>query len=1340
MEDIHKLSMDIKEFIEIYTHKLKPPIQDRENQIVEADLLWNASYFWACIIHKSTPLREKLTFDEFENYKQQYEKKNNSSINSDILFEKFWLRNVLGFVEIPGGIRCLCSIFEELRNYKNELEFITYLYEFLPNQDKKISKNEFEDKVCEYVQGKNITIDAEKIYQQNWFEIKDDIIDLTNFNHYYSPFLIYWDDFLFISNLKERKTHTHKGLQITQSDFNSIYETFKQLYINIPSIETLINQKVIRKEKDIYYINFHDTKPRYFDLSDKICGFYWELLIKDADYQSDKERLIEYLSKVFYWEGSSDVLRYATKSAKKRFLDTAFDLIQRENDLEGVNNELLKVQLDDYHIHGIYEIAFTRYGEDYQLDNSDLFELYAGIYKIEHEGHYITFLHDQNSREWIFYLLRILVKHDFEVERDVYQEDEDIKTPIERYKRVTQLLKDSKDKPSLLGQIVHNIVYHRREIIPYLLKDSDLLTLSFQIVDEIEFPKEDKNELSIRLWKKCLQLALNTIRSISDCKKSAKIIFQIFRQINKNKYDIAYNRNSNDRDITCRRERENKLLSLIEDSLSNNTYRIRNAKDYLIPHIFNELSTCVIEFKEQNIYNNGVLRLPLLKIDAITWLMKCSTYWKYKSQFTESNIDVLPITKAIYSLYIDTIEKEKIEKYNFFEKKEEEAIPIWGEKQERISLIEWIYPIWFIYKNRQLNKFLEPNFVFENTNEYYNKRNQYTAQTLRIHIGVLLQIHKKLILPHIPYGLKGEDLSKIKKRIEDRILDYLEFHSSNIPGDGKIDIFDYQQEWGFNSSEQEALLPQIADAINYFSDKDRLIDIIIGSNDIIKILTFSDTIKSEGLKKKLIDKIKNIDVEQFLDNSHWIPEIQSTLQKLSGYPELTLQIEKVLSFWEKQVITARNNKHEYQEQLYRTRLLLAYFKEDEVLLNSTPLPDKNGVITIGDISNAEMKDFYRALIRIKSKPSDSYSIFSHLSEKYPKYTNIALNRMAAKINMGENEDNTDFYNEALEEWEEFANANKVDESTLGTTFLMNKMFIYSKMQQYELINTMYQSFDFLIKMQPEILNIQIGALKSQDKFFEASRLEKEAKQFHKITDSGNLDDINSIKEEMIIRELTTYYHEIFGSNPNRLIKIFPDTLNRKKIINEFITNEIALAASKMLDKIMSITEIRSEDKYNDIIELAIDSRIRPWGWNVDAQSRGGFSDTDGSISKQPGERDVIIKEANGNPISVCEAFIYRQKSVAISHIQKIFNYYHQRKNFIILIYNRNEYGTFEDNWKKYFDEIIIETIYPADHKFISKEDVTDSFGWENSGIKIAQSKHETDITIHHIFVNIDYKI
>src|SRR5690606_18795768 len=114
-----------------------------------------------------------------------------------------------------------------------------------------------------------------------------------------------------------------------------------------------------------------------------------------------------------------------------------------------------------------------------------------------------------------------------------------------------------------------------------------------------------------------------------------------------------------------------------------------------------------------------------------------------------------------------------------------------------------------------------------------------------------------------------------------------------------------------------------------------------------------------------------------------------------------------------------------------------------------------------------------------------------------------------------------------------------------------------------------------------------------------------------------------------IDELKSFYHKIFSSTPNKLVRIIPNDINDKEKLDEFIVNEIIIASNKMLEKIKSISDIKNEDKYNDILEIVLDSRLNHLGWHIGEQSRGGFSaPKNGTEGLQPGERDLPVMDKN----------------------------------------------------------------------------------------------------------------
>ncbi|RZJ90844.1 MAG: hypothetical protein EOO20_06920 [Chryseobacterium sp.] len=221
------------------------------------------------------------------------------------------------------------------------------------------------------------------------------------------------------------------------------------------------------------------------------------------------------------------------------------------------------------------------------------------------------------------------------------------------------------------------------------------------------------------------------------------------------------------------------------------------------------------------------------------------------------------------------------------------------------------------------------------------------------------------------------------------------------------------------------------------------------------------------------------------------------------------------------------------------------------------------------------------------------------------------------------------------------------------------------------------------------------------------------------------------------QNLSYLYKRIFDAVPEKLVQVIPAKINGKTNLSEFLVQEFVHAADKMLDKIRSINEINDENKYNDLLEVILESRIYHYGWSVSGQHRGGFS---GKTGPQPGERDLPVMGADTKILAVGEALIYRAPTTAISHLSKMFNYYHQRENLIIIYYNICDNVAFDKRWKDYDAKIISQCTFPNGYELNAPfQDVSADFK-SRSSAKVGKTGHESGSVIHHIFLQISYNV
>lgn len=1343
-DEVNKLTQLIKSSLQIKNEKHR---EDKE--VADADNLWNASLFLSKVLHKAS-YDFSFTKSDFQKFKVDFEQTYGLEINDKSLFDRYWLREILGQVKLSGAIDSFCYRFDEITDFRGELKFICKLQEDNKPErfesKKKFSREFLLDKIAEYEKANSLSINIKGILFNRWSSEKDNEIGFSDMESYFKPYLEYWDDFIFLNALRKHLSD-RKEIKINVSDFTDIHFAHKNTFSRTPTIEQLISQRLLIKIDDDFRIEFYNPEPRYWSgLENKISAYLWQLLLDDSTFQDDSERLINWTYKVHYWESYPNPYQYLTSSSAKRLLDAAFASIINEKDIEGCDDEFKKVKLEGEHRNEIFILSERSLKRDseFSLNNDDLFQVLNSLESWEDRASR-TYLHDHSTRNEIGFLIYLVVVQDEEYHRIENESDED-DYKIEHCKSIKDLLRAGINKPYLVWKVSRVIRYHRPEVIPHLLFEKDICSMCFIILDQLEYNAEHRDYFESKIWIESISFTLKQlIKENASKQEIATLIFNLYLVINKDKYRI-YNYQNNPKNADNLNNREYEYLTLLENYKINSARFSSYNQDYLLPYIYEELSDLFRNLKIKPKYNNGTIRFPMLQWDGLIWLLKISTYWKFKNDFTKSGIEIEKLINEFYRSYLEIIEKKEITKYNFFDDKDEIGIPLWSEKIETVGFLEWLYPVYFISKAGKLNSFLSPRIEIDKSKGKYDKENSFGVQKLRTHIGVLLQVLRKIIETPTPYGFEEEKILEIKRRIEGQIVDYISQYSNYDPEDKSIDLFGYSEERQFQNTDKEALMPQLFRAINWFSDKEKVVNLIVNNGDLTKILELLESSTSEGAKKLLLEKIKNINIREFLENFSWIPEIENVLLKISRYPELIEQAEEAVKYWEEKVLQRRKELN-YKELLFTTKLLLAYFKTDLSAIKTIEDPGKDNFYDSRKLPYSVYKRFYTALIYIQSEPEKAYNIFNELVKHYPDYYSFALNRMVAKVNWAEKEIKIDFYREAYEEWKEYRGV--YDDSSFDlkdNTESLSVLDLLNRLEKVDEFEKVFQNLELPIRMYPNILKLKIENLVKQKKLDEALILKETAYKYHQSSSETPFEFLAEIDSLISgidnIDELKSFYHKIFSSTPNKLVRIIPDDINDKEKLDEFIVNEVVTASNKMLEKIKSISEIKNEDKYNDIMEVLIDARINPWGWHVGAQSRGGYSaPKDGGNSFQPGERDLPIMNRNNQAIQICEAFIYRGSTTAKEHINKLFDYHHKKEAMTIMVYDTGEVKgkTFDQNWDDYKKNIVPKTKYPIGFEFESIIDVTNDYKMKLSAVKIANSIHKSGTILHHIFININYK-
>tara|TARA_R110002049_G_scaffold129361_5_gene287107 strand:- start:1043 stop:4954 length:3912 start_codon:yes stop_codon:yes gene_type:complete len=1301
--------------------------------------------FFANILLVSNYSQSVISEREFLIFTKNYEKQNNTNVNTKILFSKFWLRKVLGKVYLPSLIRSTALDYNKYSSNYNELLFIRHLTNTLKIES--ISSNDLTKHINNYDTNENVILNRKWLNESYFFKRSDnnEILKVTGVDHF-NKLLNNWESFRYIHSLAEyQQTKYNRKALVEKKVFNNIYKTHKSLFPKIPEIESFISDEDITENTSDYEILvYSNVSTKITNLSGRINAIIWQQLIEDTSFNDDKERMLSLLAFAEIDEYRSDIITHLSIEAKIRFKETALQLILGETDLDNVEEEFYKVFFEDRISSRSYWNSDIQYEYDILKPTSGSYEFYEQMNKVS-DNHNGNLFYAQSSRVEISYLVDQLLMLDVEYSQVTAQ------NPFthNHYPITKRLLNEGLKKPYLFWEITFYLKRNKINRLPFLLIEESLSSLAFRLLDNTEIevlPDETLSQIKTKLLKLAIELILDELSTTSLDRKDklATILFQVFREINREKFQIIKNTRTieiYEQEVLDKVNRENYLLNTVQDYILEVNQFPKKASKILIADYLPELLDRVDLHSPFRELSNGSWQLPLLELDYLCWLSKVSIDCILKKEKIDEDVE-LDIAEKFLKIYITAIEKISIKKQDWSSLKSIDVIPSWYMFNESLDQVKWIYSLILLKRKKRLLNFLEPLIQFDPIKDSYEEFNRYSARRLRSHLFVLLSTLEHINTSNGNFLRLKKETQNLKKSLESRILMILQ-ENSNQYKVNQIDILDAQYERGFGNSGKEELIPQIAKSINWFNDKSVILNVLAKSSDLLRLLIIMEWITVEGLKKELLELIKKSKIKKFLKSKNWYPELELTITKLSEHPKLVKQVKKALDYWKTNV--TKSGKKDLEKVTYLVELLMAYNKKDEAALGILITPEHNSYRVQIEFDLNSYKQFFRGLIRFNTNPESACQIFDNLHHQFPKHSSITLNRFASKINLASKNKDANLFEEALSEWEQMEPAlSELSLDTIKDSIWVNKLTAYYHLDDKLKFDQLYLSIPYPYQMKEDMIALKIEILLKNQLREEAKKVLFQATEYHRGSLGKLPKFIRSLKtkldDEIDIKYLQNNYNEIFAKHPKTLIQIFPERLNAENKIARFLAREVALANSKMLEQINSIRDVHLEDKYNDIVQLTLNARISQWGWQVKDQSRGGFSGSIGSVNA--GERDLIITDSNDDILIVCEAFIWNDLPTAERHINKTFNYTHKRKDYIILIYDERIYKNFNKNWNVYKKNVLPKISYTSGFELKSNKwkELTKAFGYKATGVKAGISYHGKNTKIYHIMVNLNYKV
>lgn len=280
---------------------------------------------------------------------------------------------------------------------------------------------------------------------------------------------------------------------------------------------------------------------------------------------------------------------------------------------------------------------------------------------------------------------------------------------------------------------------------------------------------------------------------------------------------------------------------------------------------------------------------------------------------------------------------------------------------------------------------------------------------------------------------------------------------------------------------------------------------------------------------------------------------------------------------------------------------------------------------------------------------------------------------------------------------------------LADPFLYNQELISTVYNYYNERGLYELAYDYIVKAQQYLNKNNIVAEDRQTKIF-----------------------ANAITSK-VLEGLKYSFSNIMTLSPDQLVTIVPDILNNKKLLNEFILNEVVQAGRIVVEKIHGVQQITHEDRYNDLLLAVLRLRFPIWGWEIGDQARMGHSVT----GKSAGEIDLLVRCA-GNTIALFEALILNKKNKTNTqaHVKKTMGYGATLDSYYMIIYYTGGPKGFNKVWKDYKDDAA-GAAFPAQYAFDKTKGYEDlSSDYSNvASIKIAKSTHGSR-QIYHIMIDL----
>jgi hypothetical protein len=553
-----------------------------------------------------------------------------------------------------------------------------------------------------------------------------------------------------------------------------------------------------------------------------------------------------------------------------------------------------------------------------------------------------------------------------------------------------------------------------------------LLPIAFNLIDKIEIDSlllseqlnndrkfEESFEVKNQFWFEMFELTLDQIISVhSNDKEKGVLIAKILIDASEKVFTI----NSNNRNSVINHNAFRKRYDIALKKLANKKLTTGNVYSRppvsprlihsLLPDIANYLKEKTTNKKPNHIehlnLNHGfvdlsieMLRLANLRVSEF----EISEDEKIKLDTSSIKIITLLQNEITEFYSANEIDVQLYNSKGTEKKKAKRGVSSFG-----FEIIDWGYLYLHFEKKNALQSFYD-NFIasltFKTDADKYDEQNKEQYEKIKLYLKSLMLAFISINQKKDFYEIDGLQVKPTLEKLENWIRELSLKYSIDEMAKERIDVFNERfNVFGYDMYYQQ-LTNLLYRCINFFKSQTQNMfveDFFAASKDTGRMLTAINILDSKELRDIISNRIKSVEIEDFIALSFTTTELQYALVEAvnsDNHWELAKPLIKKIQDHFNRV---KQNEEHINNFLFEISLLLAFKENDLEKLTNLPIPKRENYYPTGNKRAENIQRFFIALYKVykEKKYDEAIPILKSLSSDEPKNIRYAFHLYRAE--------------------------------------------------------------------------------------------------------------------------------------------------------------------------------------------------------------------------------------------------------------------------------------------------------------------------------------------------------